>query len=250
MHLRKRCRKYGSGCAKKCIRYIRSGRRRYLDPTHPETQAFIRADIERIKGWGYELLKHDFSTVDLFGDYGASLDDVITKIEGWHFYDKSKTNAEITLDFYRLVKDACGDMIIIGCNTVSHLCAGLVQLNRTGDDTSGREWIRTKENGVNTLAFRLAQNEAFYMCDADCVGILGEIIPWELNSQWLHLLSNSNTPLFVSAPYDISDDKKKDLKKAYNVFQQRHTIKPVDIFENRTPTVWEIDGEETTYHWD
>lgn len=232
------------------MRILRSGNRRYLDPTHPDTQAFIRADIERIKGWGYELLKHDFSTVDLFGDYGSRLDDVITKIDDWHFYDKTKTNAEITLDFYRLVKDACGNMIIIGCNTVSHLCAGLVQLNRTGEDTSGREWIRTKENGVNTLAFRLAQNEAFYMCDADCVGILGEIIPWELNSQWLHLLSYSNTPLFISAPYDISEEKKTDLKKAYNVFQHRHTIKPVDIYENRTPTVWEIDGEKIVYDWD
>lgn len=231
------------------MRILRSGKRRYLDPTHPDTQTFIRADIERIKSWGYELLKHDFSTVDLFGDYGANLDSVITKVDNWHFYDKTKTNAEITLDFYRLTKDACDDMIIIGCNTVSHLSAGLVQLYRTGDDTSGREWDRTRENGVNTLAFRLAQNENFYMCDADCVGILGEIIPWELNRQWLHLLSYSNTPLFISAPYDISDDKKKDLAEAYKIFHQRHTIKPLDIFENRIPEVWEIDGNEVRYNW-
>ncbi len=231
------------------MRILRNGKRQYLDPTHPDVQAYIRADVERIKGWGYELLKHDFTTFDLFGGWGCDLDSTITKIDGWSFYDRTKTNAEIVLDLYRLIKDAAGDMYIIGCNTVSHLCAGLVEINRTGNDTSGREWEATKKNGVNTLAFRLAQNEAFYMCDADCVGILDENIPWEKNGQWLHLLSYSNTPLFVSCNKSITEEQKSDLTKAYNVFQINHAIKPVDIFENTTPSKWKIDGEMIEYIW-
>ncbi len=231
------------------MRIFRKGKRQYLDPTHPAVQAFIRADIERIKGWGYELLKHDFTTYDLFGGWGRELNPDTDEVADWHFYDRTKTNAEITLDLYRLIKDAAGDMYIIGCNTVSHLCAGLVELNRTGNDTSGREWAPTRENGVNTLAFRLAQNEAFYMCDADCVGILADKIPWELNRQWLQLLSYSNSPLFVSCTDNLTDEQKKDLSEAYRVFQQRHTLKPVDIYENLTPTVWEIDGKTVTYCW-
>lgn len=231
------------------MRILRNGKRQYLDPTHPNVQAYIRADIERIRNWGYELLKHDFTTFDLFGGWGCELDSTITKINGWNFYDRTKTNAEIVLDLYRLIKDAAGDMYIIGCNTVSHLCAGLVEINRTGNDTSGREWEATKKNGVNTLAFRLAQNEAFYMCDADCVGILDNNIPWEKNKQWLHLLSYSNTPLFVSCNKSITEEQKSDLAKAYNVFQLNHVIKPVDIFENKTPSKWEIDGETIEYIW-
>ena len=173
-------------------------RRQYLDPTRPDVQAYIRADIERIKGWGFELMKHDFSTFDLFGKYGADMGETVTAEADWHFYDNTKTNAEIALDFYRLIKETTGDMLIIGCNTISHLSAGLVHLYRTGDDTSGREWNRTRDMGVNTLAFRLAQNEAFYMCDADCVGIVKDCIPWEKNKQWLDLLAHSNTPLFIS----------------------------------------------------
>ena len=38
--------------------------------------------------------------------------------------------------------------------------------NRTGDDTSGRIWERTRRMGVNTLAFRLPQHNAFYHIDA------------------------------------------------------------------------------------
>lgn len=234
---------------KKNMRILRKGRRQYLDPTHPFVQQYIREDIERIKCWGYELIKHDFSTADLFGDYGGNLTSAITKIDNWHFYDKTKTNAEIVLDFYRLIKEAAGDMLIIGCNTVSHLSASLVHLSRTGDDTSGTEWKRTKEMGVNTLAFRLAQNGIFYMCDADCVGIKDDMIPWEKNRQWLELLSYSNTPLFVSCTDKINEEQRKDIAKAYKTFNEKHDIEPVDIFSTRTPSEWRIDGEIKKYSW-
>ncbi len=231
------------------MRILRGGKRKYLDPTHPEVKAFIKADIERIKSWGYELLKHDFTTFDLFGGWGKELDPSITDNEIWSFYDRTKTNAEIVLELYRLIKDTAENMYIIGCNTVSHLCAGLVEINRTGNDTSGREWDATKKNGVNTLAFRLAQNEAFYMCDADCVGILENYIPWEKNKQWLHLLSCSNTPLFVSCSDKITDEQKNDLKEAYRVYQDTHYFRPIDIFDTLTPSVWEIDNNTISYNW-
>lgn len=227
---------------------LRSGERKYLDPTVPGVQDLIRADIARIRGWGYRLLKHDFSTVDLFGSYGKDLDATITNEADWHFFDRSRTSAEIVLDFYRLIRDCCGDMLILGCNTVSHLCAGLVHLNRTGDDTSGREWARTKKMGVNALAFRLAQNNAFYLADADCVGILKAQIPWALNRSWLDLLARSGTALFVSC--DKADEEKAhDLRAAYELALQPHTLRPLDWKDTRTPERWLSDGEEITYHW-
>ena len=231
------------------MRILRNGKRRYLDPTHPQVQDYIKNDIERIKNWGYELIKHDFSTADLFGDYGKDLDATITKIDNWHFYDKTKTNAEIVLEFYELILNAAEDMLIIGCNTISHLSAGYVHISRTGDDTSGKEWERTKKMGVNTLAFRLAQNETFYMCDADCVGIIKNKISWDKNKQWLHLLSFSNTPLFISCTNKISDEQRTDIMNAYKVFNIEHNIKPIDIYKTKTPSIWEIDGEIINYNW-
>ncbi len=231
------------------MRIFRGGKKQYLDPTHPAVKEYIKSDIERIKSWGYELIKHDFTTFDLFGGWGKELDPKTADSESWSFYDKSKTNAEIVLDLYRLIKDTAGEVYIIGCNTVSHLCAGLVEINRTGNDTSGREWEATKKNGVNTLAFRLAQNESFYMCDADCVGILDDNIPWEKNKQWLHVLSYSNTPLFVSCTNKLTDEQKKDLREAYRVNQGIHVCRPVDIFDSLTPSEWEIDNNTVKYDW-
>ena len=43
--------------------------------------------------------------------------------------------------------------------------------------------------GVNTLAFRLC-HKAFYVPDADCVGIT-EKIDWKLNREWLKIVANS-----------------------------------------------------------
>ena len=230
------------------MKVFRNGERKFLDPTDERVQALIVNDIKKIKSWGFELIKHDFSTHDLFGSYGSDLTFGITNAEDWHFKDETKTNAEIALDFYRLIRKACGDMLIIGCNTISHLCAGLVQINRTGGDTSGRHWEPTRDNGVNTLAFRLCQNGNFYLVDADCVGILGDNIPWEKNRQWLDILSKSDTMLFTSCA-SLDGEKFADVRRAYFEIQKEHKIKPLDIYSNRTPYKWEINGELTEYKW-
>lgn len=230
---------------------IRNGHTCAIDPSHPDGREYIKEVLLRIKAWGYELLKHDFSTFDMFGSYGFSLNGSITNTDGWSFYDKSKTSAEIVLDFYRLIRETVGDMIVIGCNTVSHLCAGLVEINRTGDDTSGYSWTRTRALGINTLAFRMPQNRSFYMCDADCVGLLEENIPWKLNRRWLDLLCKSGTPLFVSCqPSAVTEEMKKDLRAAYKAASiQCNKAVPLDWEYNKNPAYWSIDGEYIRYDW-
>ncbi len=222
-----------------------------LDPSHPKVKKYLRELLTRIKGWGYEILKHDYSTFDMFGDYGFSLNGTITKKKDWSFYDRTKTSAEIVLDFYKLIYDEFGDGIIIGCNTVSHLCAGLVQINRIGDDTSGKYWDRTRALGVNSLAFRLPQNDTFYKIDADCVGILKNNIPWELNKQWMDLLAVSNSPLFIScAKGSLTREQKEDIKKAFKINSvQKNTIEPLDWEYNVTPQSWLIDGDIVEFDW-
>jgi alpha-galactosidase len=168
-----------------------------LDPTIPEALAYMRESVATIRGWGYELIKHDYSTFDLTGRWGFSMGPEITD-RGWHFHDRGKTNAEIVLDLYRAIRRGAGDAVLIGCNTIGHLAAGLVEAQRIGDDTSGREWSRTRKMGVNTLAFRMPQHNAFFAADPDCVPLTRDI-PWSLTRQWLDLVARSGTALFVSA---------------------------------------------------
>lgn len=224
--------------------------RQYLDPSHPAVLDYVRDTTRRLIGWGYQLIKHDYSTYDIFGHWGMERTDTLTE-DGWHFHDRSRTSAEIVLDFYRTVREAAGpNTVIIGCNTISHLCAGLVELNRIGDDTSGREWDRTRKMGVNTLAFRMMQHRTFYDADADCVGIMGPV-PWPLNRQWLHILSRSGSPLFVSArPSLIEGDLCNDLQNAFAANSlQNDTLIPLDWMETVCPSRWLLNGEEIRYCW-
>lgn len=224
-----------------------------LDPSHPAVREYVAETIRRLTGWGYELIKHDYSTFDLFGRWGIQIKDKICD-DGWHFYDRTRTSAEIVTDLYRTIREAAGGAVIIGCNVIGHLCAGLHQLNRTGDDTSGYDWQRTVTNGVNTVAFRLCQNGHFFGADGDCVGIMGRI-DWSLNRRWLKFLSESGTPLFVSCKPDVADEQiKADLREAFRrASVARDEMIPLDWMECATPHTFlvgdDVNGERVTYDW-
>lgn len=191
---------------------------RYLDPTIRRNRDYIKECFAAYSAWGIEMLKHDYSSYDIFGKWGFEMFAAADMTRGdWSFYDKTKTNAEVVLDLYRLIRRECGDMYVIGCNTFSHLSAGLFELQRTGDDTSGLEWARTLKMGVNTLAFRAPQHNAFYSCDADCVGLRVDI-KWELNRQWMELLAESGTPLFISPqPKAVGAEQRECIKKCFEL---------------------------------
>jgi len=222
-----------------------------LDPSHPDALEYIKNDVKRVCGWGYQLIKHDFSTYDLFGKWEFEMNPFVTE-DGWHFYNKQKTSAEIVRQLYEGIYEASkpSNAIILGCNTIGHLGAGLMQMNRTGDDTSGLTWERTRRMGINTLAFRLPHHNTFYHVDADCVGIAGKI-PWELNRQWADVIAQSGTPLFVSAkPNLLNAGQQKELHQIMLMASEQKCSKvPTDWQETDCPEVWEGDGSAVTYHW-
>ncbi len=221
-----------------------------FDPSHPEVLEYVAETTQRLTNeWGYELIKHDFSTFDIFGWWGFEMPGKITW-DKWSFYDKTKTSAEIVKNFYKVIKDNANGAVIIGCNCIGHLCAGLHQLNRTGDDTSGYEWSRTAKMGVNTLAFRNTQNGKFFMSDADCVGITGAI-SWEQNKEWLFALSRSGSPLFVSCkPGVLNEQELAELREAYRVASyQADELIPLDWMETTTPERYLLNGEEISFNW-
>ena len=227
-----------------------------IDPTNPEALNYIKEDIKRICNWGYTLIKHDFSTLYLFGRWGFQMSPLVTD-DGWHFYDDSLTSAEVVKLLYKAILDASveasnGETLILGCNTIGHLGAGYMHINRTGDDTSGVDWERTRFMGVNTLAFRLPQHGKFYEIDADCVGIDGGI-SWSMNKQWADVLAQSGTPLFISVRPNILDEtEKQELHEILKVAsKQEHHVIPVDWEETTCPEHWQDKDHDIDckYQW-
>jgi len=220
-----------------------------LDPTIPENIERVRSNIAVYKQWGFEMVKHDYSTYDITGKWGIEMADAITA-PVWSFNDKSKTTAEIINHLYRSIREAADDMYIIGCNTMSHLSAGVFELNRIGDDTSGREWARTRKMGVNTLGFRMPQHNTFYAADGDCVGLTNQV-PWDKNKQWMQLLAESSAPLFISAqPEALGTEQKAFIKQCFSKAAKAQPIgEPLDWLTNPLPAKWKLNGREVDFDW-
>jgi alpha-galactosidase len=223
-----------------------------LDLTLPDNLTLIHDDIARIRSWGYELIKHDFSTYDILARWGFEMGAELTT-GGWHFADQSLTNAEIILRLYRTLREASGEVVLLGCNTMGHLGAGCFEVQRTGDDTSGRAWERTRRMGVNTLAYRLPQHGTFFVNDADCAAHT-EYTPWELDQQFLDLVARSGTALFVSVdPRTIQAEQKRAFGSAVQTALtgiDSGQCEPLDWLYSTTPSRWRFSREQTSYHWE
>ncbi len=224
------------------------------DPTIPKALAHVLDKIKDATSWGYELIKHDYTTFELFGRWGFQMG-AQPAVPGWNFYDRSKTSAEIVRDLYTKIRCAAGDALLIGCNTIGHLAAGLFDIQRTGDDTSGRQWERTRRMGVNTLAYRLPQHGTFFIMDADCVPIT-TATPWEKNREWADLIARSGTALFVSPePQAIGDEQRQAIKEAFAIAASGGSgARPRDWQVCTTPADWEFrtprnGGQRKRYDW-
>jgi alpha-galactosidase len=222
-----------------------------LDPSIPDVRLYVKERISRLRGWGFKLIKHDYSTADITGEWrSASVKSDAT----WHFADTTRTTAEIIRDFYTAIREAAGDdVLVMGCQTVSHLSAGIFDLMRIGDDTSGKEWDRVRKMGVNSLAFRGIQHGTFYSADADCFGLTkSEEIPWSLNHQWLNLVAQSGTPLFISFKKGaLTLEQEKDVAAALEIASKPQLLcEPLDWQEKIRPVSWNLNGKIQSFKWE
>ncbi len=223
-----------------------------LDPTVAGVRKHVADQVKCIRQWGYELIKDDFSTVEIFGRWGREMGDQITN-DGWSLADRSMTTAVAIREHYQSIREAAGDeVVIIGCNTIGHLAAGIYEISRIGDDTSAYSWERTRKMGINALAFRAPQHGTFFVADADCVCEAGDSNqPWEKNRQWLDLVARSGTALFISVRREsINSEQEKEFSVALAAAAKPQEVgEPLDWMETRLPIQWRLQGQETTFEW-
>lgn len=221
----------------------------FLDPSKPEVAQYVRQTIQRLVDWGYDLIKHDYTTWDLLGNWGFQMGSQVTA-DGWSFFDRSRTTAEIVNGLYDDIRYGAGEAIVLGCNTLSHLAAGIFEMNRIGDDTSGKEWERTRRMGINAIGFRIAQHGAFYAVDADVAAITAGQ-PWDLASQWLKLVAQSGTPLFISYDPDyLGPEHWQAIRDAFEWASTPQPLgEPLDWMNTTTPRKWRLRGQKAEFQW-
>ena len=215
-----------------------------LDPTHEFSKQKIFDDINMLSNWGYAMIKHDFSFFDLFG---AAISDNMPP----HFYDKSKPNAQIVRELYELVQSAAGDTLVMGCNTVNHLAAGVHQIQRSGNDTSGRHFEFTRRYGIHSM-MRAPQNNAFFRTDPDCAAFTKKVsIP--LNLDFLEMAAITGSATFASVTPGILNATEE--KRLQEIFSIADKIKPEDYAvindwtRTAVPSEFEYLGKTYNYNW-
>jgi len=227
--------------------YSRGSGGRVLDITTAPAKEYVFNLVRSMRDMGYGLIKHDFTCMDMMGN--NFLTPKLTS-DGWHLSDRTKTNAQILKELYTLIEEAAEGSAVIGCNTYGHLSAGIHPIHRIGQDTSGYAWYKTRRYGVNTLAYRLCQNDTFFKADADCA-CFTKHVPTDKNILFADLIARTNSALFISAAPDILKAKDIDrLIEIYRISSKGQTeAEPLDWLTNPFPALFRWNDLDIQYPW-
>ena len=88
------------------------------------------------------------------------------------------------------------------------------------------------------------------MSDPDCVGLTKDVA-WRLNKQWMELIANSGTALFISAqPEALGAEQRATIKQCFQIAATNTiTGEPLDWMTNITPSKWKLRGAYREFDW-
>ena len=222
-----------------------------LDPSHPYTLERIETDAAQIRTWGFDLIKHDFSFIDITGITPTYKNGAKMCLDSRNMYDKSRTTAMLMKDVYLAVARGAGDAEVIGCNVCGHLSAGIHSILRIGGDTSGRSFEWTVRNGVNSV-MRLPLHLNLYMADPDCAAFT-EQVDADLNLDFLEMCALTGmTTLASVTPGILSKQAMERIRQIYAIADRNEDRYGILNFEkNALPEQFvSSDGKTVrSYDW-
>ncbi len=224
-----------------------------LDPSHPAVLEKVEEYARRICGWGFELIKHDFSQIDMFGSFGDDPeinDDEKLFTKKRAFYDKTKTNATIIKNLYKAIQKGAGGADVIGCNVFGHLSAGIHSVHRVGGDTSGHSFEITRADGVNSM-MRLPTNKAFYLIDPDCAAFTA-MVDAEMNLDFLEMCAITGVTTLASVTPDIlTKEQMERINEIYKRIDKSEAEYGIKNYEKTScpDTFISKTGEEKIFDW-
>jgi len=224
-----------------------------LDPTHPYTLARVEEDARRIREWGYDLIKHDFTTIDVFGvnPLSTELHTATIGAPDRSLFDRTVTSATAIKRLYEAIQRGAGDADVIACNAIGHLSAGIHSTYRTGNDTSGRHFELTRRNAINTM-MRLPLNDTFYRADPDCAAFT-ELVNPDVNLDFLEMCAITGVTTLASVtPGILTDAQMQRINEIYRIADRddrRYGI--ADYDRNAAPdTFVSPEGDVRTFDWE
>ena len=188
--------------------------------------------------WGYDLVKLDFL-------YGACVLPI-----------HNKTRGEIMCDAMDLLRECCGDKLILGCGVPLMPAFGKVDYCRIGSDVELswkykkhriRDDVSTTHTICNTI-FRRHLNGRVWMNDPDVFMLRDYNMKMTFEQRKLVAKINSTfgSLLFISDDVSTYNQEQKDALKATFAQKDIKIISAEFVEENIMQTVFEEDGKQIT----
>lgn len=222
-----------------------------MDFSHPEVISSVRRLFQTIvDDWGYEYVKFDFPSYDLFGEWGP-------KLFGDHAAHAEPHNQQVTMiQSYRSALQAIreatqGKAKLLACNSVMAPTLGDANVFRIGDDVG--DWSRTYQYGVKSAGARYYTNGITWTNDPDVL-LVREPFTIEQARMWASLIVLSGGVVFISENFSqLPDERLEILKKAMPVYKNRGPSyafgRPVDLLENNPPQIWNLEVQREFETW-
>lgn len=222
-----------------------------MDFSHPEVLNYIRQLFRTLTNeWGYEYIKFDFPSYDLFGEWGPKLfEDHAAQTEP---HSQSITNIQAYRRAMELIKETVGEKAeLLACNSVMAPTLGIANVFRIGDDVG--DWARTFQYGVKSIAARYYTNGAYWTNDPD-VMLVHEPFTIEQARMWTSLIALSGGVVFLSENFSqLPKERLEIVKKAMPVYRNHHQAyqfgRPADLLENNPPQIWNLRVEREFEEW-
>jgi hypothetical protein len=142
--------------------YNWGARSRWLDPSHPGAQEFMRNIIRQKRAEGFTYFKIDFNTLD----------------SNCRYTDASKTRLQIYRDLYALYREELGeDCYLLSCSGMTRGTVGYADASRVGTDSCDA-WVNAHpcsiSNALRHIGMNAVVNGIFYVNDPDVTYLSSE----------------------------------------------------------------------------
>ena len=224
-----------------------------LDPSHPFTLEKIEGEVRRLRKWGFDMIKFDFTTMDTTGRHTLTAEeDHVSELcaADRKFYDKTKTLAQILKGLYAAVQRGANGAEVIGCNTIGHLTAGINSIYRIGNDTSGKAFEWTRRDGVNSM-MRLPLNGNFYLADPDCAPFT-EMVDFDINADYLMMCAITGCVTIASVkPEILTDEQIKRINEVFKIADKGGLGYGIYGYEKNSYPEFFVspDGKQIRFDW-
>ena len=211
-----------------------------LDIDRPEVVDYVRAAFRRVfDDWGFDMVKLDFL-------YAAA-----------PFGNERETRAGRMIRAMKLLRECCGDKLILGCGVPLMPAFGLVDYCRIGCDVGldwddklymriiHRERVSTRHSLTNTIVRRELDGRAFGN-DPDVFFLRKDNIklPLEKKMQLAKAAALLGSVLFISDDMGGYDEEQRRLYRMITHLRGAENVRVISETKDRFRIDYRIDGRE------